>query len=496
MTRDERIDARLLAARLRSEIEKWEKDRPHENDLALYADPISRGAPRVADSPKLSPQEKIQIIRGHFDRVEKLCLAAMQTLGDGRPGGTKSALQRLETAALYFERELPEAASVWLRGNAWTDFAAKSKDTSIQIRSLVRHVEDKVSPNTSLPDEPILGRDSYARKLEIYTDSDMTPEQLADIALKEIANTKQRIFVISREYWRTVHPGREPPSDFSTVVGEAFEDLESNRPTAEQEYLEKLRQYAAEAEAFVREKNLVTLPDKQTLSIELAPESSGPMARIGYVRSAPPFHPNPWTTWYLATIPDSHPEKEREEFWRSFNYSFKRFIVIHELFPGHYIQNKILRENLHPIRILFRYGPYSEGWATLCEKVALEAGWAEGDYLTRLAQLRKRLENANRAYTSVQAHCYGWDEEKVNTFSIETSLLAPQFAKSLWGRLMRSPLQITSYMLGTLQFEEVYEAERKRRGDAFRPIDFMDTALRTGPIPIDELTGVLKEKYP
>jgi uncharacterized protein (DUF885 family) len=347
-----------------------------------------------------------------------------------------------------------------------------------------------------LPDEPILGRDSYARKLEIYTDSDMTPEQLADIALKEIANTKQRIFEISREYWRTVHPGSEPPSDFDTVVGEAFEDLESNRPTAEQEYLEKLRQYAAEAEAFVREKNLVTLPDKQTLSIELAPESSGPMARIGYVRSAPPFHPNPWTTWYLATIPDSHPEKEREEFWRSFNYSFKRFIVIHELFPGHYIQNKILRENLHPIRILFRYGPYSEGWATLCEKVALEAGWAEGDYLTRLAQLRKRLENANRAYTSVQAHCYGWDEEKVNTFSIETSLLAPQFAKSLWGRLMRSPLQITSYMLGTLQFEEVYEAERKRRGDAFRPIDFMDTALRTGPIPIDELTGVLKEKYP
>jgi uncharacterized protein (DUF885 family) len=216
------------------------------------------------------------------------------------------------------------------------------------------------------------------------------------------------------------------------------------------------------------------------------------MARIGYVRSAPPFHPNPWTVWYLATIPDSYPEREREEFWRSFNYSFKKFIVIHELFPGHYLQNKILRENLHPVRILFPYGPYSEGWATLAERVALDAGYAADDKLTLLAQLRKRLENANRAYMSVQAHCNGWDREQVNRVSIEVSLLAPQFTKSLWGRLMRSPMQITSYMLGSMMFTEVYEAELKRLGEDFQTRHFMDTILRTGPIPIDEFPSIFE----
>lgn len=226
------------------------------------------------------------------------------------------------------------------------------------------------------------------------------------------------------------------------------------------------------------------------------PESSGAMARVGYVSPPPAFASNPWTTWFLATIPDSFPENEKEDFWRSFNNHFKKFIVIHELFPGHYIQRKINRENPHTVRILFPYRPYSEGWATLCEHIALTAGWDDFNKLTKLAQLRKRLENANRAYMSIQVHCNGWDKEQVLDFSINTSLLAPQFAKSLWGRLMRSPIQITSYFLGYHMFHEVYEAEKKRRGKDFSVLNFMDTILHAGPIPIDEFPAIFKDDFP
>jgi uncharacterized protein (DUF885 family) len=127
--------------------------------------------------------------------------------------------------------------------------------------------------------------------------------------------------------------------------------------------------------------------------------------------------------------------------------------------------------------------------------VALDAGWDDYNKLTYLAHLRKRIENANRAYASVQVHCYGWDREKVNEFSVNTSLLAPQFAKSLWGRLMSSPMQITSYFLGTQKFTELYENEKKRLGDKFRAIDFMDTVLRAGPIPLDEFPEIFKDRF-
>jgi uncharacterized protein (DUF885 family) len=192
------------------------------------------------------------------------------------------------------------------------------------------------------------------------------------------------------------------------------------------------------------------------------------------------------TTLYLPSIPDTLPQQEQIDFWASFNKPFNRMIVIHELYPGHYMQQKVSRESAHPIRLLFPFGIYTEGWATFTEKVILDQGWEAGRPLTLLAHLRKRLENANRSYTSVQVHCNGWTKKQLMEFSTETSLLAPQFAKSLWGRIINSPMQLTSYFLGGAQFTELLRSEKERLGDKFDLQYFMDTIMKAGPIPIDE----------
>ena len=171
-------------------------------------------------------------------------------------------------------------------------------------------------------------------------------------------------------------------------------------------------------------------------------------------------------------------------------------IVIHELFPGHYMQLKISRETAHPIRLLFPYGTYTEGWATFTEKVLLDAGWEKENHLTYLAHLRKRLENANRAYTSMQVHCNGWSQDQVMKFSTESSLLAPQFAKSLWGRIMSSPMQLTSYFLGGSQFTKLLHAEKERLGSQFNLKRFMDTIMKAGAIPIDEFYKIFASIKP
>ncbi|MGB5658967.1 MAG: DUF885 family protein, partial [Thermoanaerobaculia bacterium] len=461
------------------------------NSLELYADLISNGLSPILDSPQLSEDEKRRFLLVRLAQIESLSRSATLNLRDGRRAETSEALAKLEEAAHFIKTDLLPAAREWLDESSALELQKSSNQTAQAIAELVEHLQRKLLPRLTLPDEPILGREIYARKLAIYTDSDLTPEQLGEIALWEIETSKKALWVMAAAYWREIDPETPVPEDFETLVGRAFADLEANRPTTEHEYLLELRKYGREVEDFVRDHEIATVPDHQTLSIELAPESSGPMARIGYVSSAPAFAPNPWTTWYLATIPDSHPEQERIDFWRSFNYSFKRFIVIHELFPGHYMQLKILRENPHKVRILFPYRPFIEGWATFTERIVLDAGYAEGDWLTRFAQLRKRLENANRAYMSVQAHCNGWTEAQVTDFSIETSLLAPQFAKSLWGRLLSSPMQIITYMLVGLELREIYEMERERLGNEFETQALMDSILRTGPVPSDELAAIL-----
>ena len=74
--------------------------------------------------------------------------------------------------------------------------------------------------------------------------------------------------------------------------------------------------------------------------------------------------------------------------------------------------------------------------------------------------------------------------------AVEEALLVPQFAKSLWGRLKRGPMQMKSHLLGGDQFRRILEAERDRLGEAFDIRAFNDAILSAGPIPFDLIPGV------
>ncbi len=493
---EDRIDARLLRIQLQSEIDRWENEAPHKNSPTFYSRSISQAVRSILDSEHLLPGEQTKIILKRLKSVNKMCASAIQQLESGSPRSISVSLKNLEESARFYASKLPDLVKENLAPEDFVDFKTQCLHTASQIESLGSHIQHHVKPSSPDRDSTILGRETYAKRLSLTTDSDLTPEKLETLALEEIQTVKKLMTKAAFTYLREAYPNKSLPDTQNGLINLALIDMELGHPSSQQEYLSLWKDLAKKAEDFIREKRITTLPDNRSLSIVLAPESAGSMARIGWVRSAPPFHPNPWTTIYLPTIPDSFPEKERKEFWRSFNNYFTRFIVIHELFPGHYIQNKINRENPHLVRRLFPFVLYSEGWATLCESVALDAGWDNGNKLTRLAQLRKRLENANRAYTSVQAHCNGWDQAKVLEFSINTSLLAPQFAKSLWGRLMSSPLGITTYFLGLQDFASLLEAEKKRQGNKFRTIEFMDTILRAGPIPLDEFPEIFEKSFP
>ena len=53
----------------------------------------------------------------------------------------------------------------------------------------MRHIRENVLPDASIPDR--LDAEDYARKLRIYTDSDLTPKQLRDSASAEIEEVRK-----------------------------------------------------------------------------------------------------------------------------------------------------------------------------------------------------------------------------------------------------------------------------------------------------------------
>ena len=479
------IDARLLRVQVLSEIDQWKKLSLHNSSLQLYTTLIARAIDPILKADYLIAPEKSALVCQRLHHVTELSQAAKNNLTRVAEDDLTKGIESLSATLGFYKNELSKSLEPEFSKLTCQDFNSKLQNAINSLDELLALATGKLSTNALKP-KKIIGYDEYARRLKLYTDSELTPEELSKIALDEIEMVRGLIGDVSKTYLKATYPNEPIPDNYHELTAKALGDMEKDAPLNAEDYLQFWNQLSQAAVQFIEKNEIATLPENNTLRIITAPESAGPAARIGWVASAPPFDPNPITTLNLPSIPETLPKQEQIDFWASFNKPFNRMIVIHELFPGHYMQLKISRETAHPIRLLFPYGIYTEGWATFTEKVLLDAGWEKENHLTYLAHLRKRLENANRAYTSMQVHCNGWGQEQVMKFSTETSLLAPQFAKSLWGRIMSSPMQLTSYFLGGSQFRKLWHAEKERLGSKFNLKLFMDTIMKAGPIPIDE----------
>lgn len=485
------IDSRLLLAQIKGELNTWQQVQVHHHSLFLYSQLINDGIQYVLTSDFLLELEKINLLCTRFSDIQALCTAAQENVTKVDQQNLDRAITQLEETSTFLETQLIPILKNKSSTSLCKDTVLKAEKTNSQISQLITFAENHLTPKSTTPN-PILGKAEYARRLAWYTDSELTPEELERMALKEIETVRTLILESSRDYLRTTYPNTQAPDSRDDIIRMAFDDMEKDVPTDAADYKLFWEELAAKAIEFIRDNNIATLPTVQTLRIESAPESAGPAARIGWVDSAAPFAPNPVTTLFLPSIPDTLSAQEQKDFWSSFNKPFNRMIVIHELFPGHYMQIKQSRETAHPVRLLFPHPVYFEGWATFTERVCLDEGWDADKPLTYLAHLRKRLENANRAYTSIQVHCNDWNQQQVIEFSTKRSLVAPQFAKSLWGRIMRSPMQLTTYFYGGKQFSELLAVEKERLGDTFNLQLFMDTIMKAGPIPVDEFEGIFK----
>ena len=358
------------------------------------------------------------------------------------------------------------------------------RDAVSAIEALEAHLE-ALLPSL---DEPVaIGVERYTAKLS-RSSGHLTPARLREEAREEMRQVRALMVEEARRWQRSLGPGSsiDPDLDDEALLAAALDAMEADREDNQAAFLDQFVALTNASERFVMDNRIATVPQPTTLYIALSPAHfSG--AAVGGVYPSGPFDPQADTLFYIPSVPDDAPVDAREGFYRSFNDHFNAMIISHEMFPGHYLQYKVAVSEAPPVRSLFSSGVYTEGWGSFVEELLLDAGWADNAPLTRLAHLRKRLENATRATVSVEVHTAGWDREQVLAFARDEGLLAPQFAENLWQRVVNSPLQITTYYVGWALFQDLYAA----RGD--RPlIEWVDAVLRAGPVPMDLLPPLLE----
>ncbi|HVS12640.1 MAG TPA: DUF885 domain-containing protein [Thermoanaerobaculia bacterium] len=416
-------------------------------------------AARVAALPEVAAQARATLEATPVDRIApELC---------------EIAARQLRATARFFREGLAGAAGDDTQREL---LAGAGAQAAAALDELAAFVEEMATRATG---SPRLG-ERYAERLRLVTGFEDGPDALLQRGEAALAAKRAEVAAFGREIWSRYLDG-EPPADHAEVARRLFRRAADDHAASVEEFVADYVSLLHEAERFVEEHDVVTLPGELTVRTDRSPEYFLGQS-VGGVYPAGPFAPDSDTLFYLPTPPRSADDAQREAFFRDFNHHFNVMITPHEMIPGHYLQLKVAAHHPRQVRALFGDGVFTEGWGTFCERLMLDLGW--GDDLARAAHLKKQMENIARTIVDVRVHTRGMTHDEVIEFVHDEALQEAQFASNMWTRAITSTPQITSYWLGYELVSRLFQDVRAARGDAFVLRDFMDGVVSSGSLPV------------
>ncbi len=321
-----------------------------------------------------------------------------------------------------------------------------------------------------------IGTEKYNEKLKYSLASDLTKEEILKRAEEDLITTQNRMYEVALPLYKKYFPDEtdEAKLNDKKLVNKAVLDkLAEERP--DNETIVPLAEKAVtEAEKFVRDKKLVTVPDKPLKVIEMPEFARG--TSVAYFDSAGPFEKKNETFYAIAPTPKDWDAKRRESFYREYNNYMIKDLTVHEAMPGHYLQIMHSNEFKAPtkIRSIFRSGTFTEGWAVYTEQLMAEKGFGGAE--VEMQQLKMKLRVIINAIIDQKIHTAGMTEKEAVDFMMNEGFQEEGEAVGKWKRANLSSTQLSTYYVGSIEVNDIrkaYEAKNKGNVDMLKMHDAM-----------------------
>ncbi|MCP4299414.1 MAG: DUF885 domain-containing protein [Gammaproteobacteria bacterium] len=163
-------------------------------------------------------------------------------------------------------------------------------------------------------------------------------------------------------------------------------------------------------------------------------------------------------------------------------------LFLHEAIPGHHFQIMIQREN-EDLPDFRRYGgftAFSEGWGLYAESLGKELGVFTDPY-QYFGGLNAELWRAIRLVVDTGIHAKGWSREQVLDYMYNNSAVAEVRAVAEAERFMAIPGQALAYKVGQLKIRQIRDNAEAQLGDNFDVKAFHTEVLKDGAMPLSML---------
>ena len=163
-------------------------------------------------------------------------------------------------------------------------------------------------------------------------------------------------------------------------------------------------------------------------------------------------------------------------------------LFLHEAIPGHHFQ-LALQQELTGLPMFRRFGgetAFTEGWGLYAESLGKDLGVYQDPY-NYFGYLQNELWRAIRLVVDTGLHSKGWTREQVIAYMLENSATGETPAISETERYMAIPGQALAYKIGELKIQELRDRAEAALGEDFDIRAFHAEVLKDGSVPLEVL---------
>ena len=309
------------------------------------------------------------------------------------------------------------------------------------------------------------GADWYAFNVHQTTTTDLTPAEIHQIGLDEVARIHGEILQVMKDV------------GFKGSLQDFFKFMRTD----------KRFEYASEEELLAHYRGLedkinLRVPEQFSLipkaGFEIRPvEAYRAQSAAGGSYMAPSEDGSRPGIFYVNTY--DLPTRKR---WDAED------LYLHEAIPGHHFQIA-LQQELTGLPAFRRFGgqtAYIEGWGLYAESLGKPLGVYTDPY-DYFGYLQNELWRAIRLVTDTGLHSKNWTREQVIKYMLDNSAESETQATAEAERYIAWPSQALAYKIGELKIQALKKRAQSKLGDRFDPREFHAEVLKDGSLPLNVL---------
>lgn len=319
----------------------------------------------------------------------------------------------------------------------------------------------------ALPD----GAEWYAYNVKVITTTDLTPSEIHEIGLDEVARIHGQMHGVMEEV------------GFEGDLQDFFEFMNNDDQFYFDEPEQLIQGYRDMSDRISElSKKLFDVFPKTGFEVRRVERFREVSASGGQYRTGTPDGSRPGVFYANAYDIKARPIWGMES------------LFLHEAIPGHHFQRSLQVENeeLPGFRRFGGYTAFTEGWGLYAESLGKEIGVYTDPY-QYFGALNAELWRSIRLVVDTGLHAKGWTRQDVLDYMYANSPVKEARAVSEAERFMAIPGQALAYKIGQLKIREIRSSAEKRLGDKFDIKDFHSQVLMDGPMPLSMLEAKLND---